>query len=159
MCIKYIYMYKMSNAKDSHYLIIHNLQLKKGSKTHLMRREQRHLSSLEEGRLRGDLNFFYSFLKKCAEGGINLFLHIQRMHGVNAKLQLRRFRLDTVTTSFSMRVVRYQNRLPREVVDVPCPSISKKMFVWCHFELLIIMHNDSFILAPSWLSSWSKWSL
>lgn len=115
----------MSNAKDSHYLVIHSSQLKKGSKTHLMRREQRHLSSLEEGRLRGDLNSFFSFLKKCAEGGINLF-HVQRTDGSNTKLQLGRFRLDTITTSFTVRVVKCQNRLPSDVVDVPRPSVSKK---------------------------------
>lgn len=45
------------------------------------------------------------------------------------KLKEAKFRLDTRKTFFTLRVLRYQNRLPREVQDAPSLKVFKVRLV------------------------------
>ncbi|GAB0188945.1 hypothetical protein GRJ2_001359800 [Grus japonensis] len=86
------------------------------------------LFSLEKRRLRAHL---YSSLpvpegayRKDGEG---LFIRecSDRTRGNGFKLKEGRFRLDIRKKFFTVRVVRYWNRLPREVVDAPSLEVFK----------------------------------
>ena len=77
------------------------------------------LFSLEKRRLRGDLRAAFQYLKGgCKKEGDRLFRRVccDKTKGNGFKLKEGRFTLYMWTM---IRIVRYWNRLPRDVVDAP----------------------------------------
>ncbi|KAK4826466.1 LOW QUALITY PROTEIN: hypothetical protein QYF61_009193 [Mycteria americana] len=80
------------------------------------------LFSLEKRRLAGDLTAAFQNLKGAyKKDGDRLFSRAccDRTRGNGFKLKEGRLRLDIRKTFFTIRVVKYWSRLPREVVDAP----------------------------------------
>jgi len=101
------------------------------------------LFSLEKRRLWGDLRAAFQYLTgNDRKEGDRLFSWIcsDGTNGNGFKLKKGRFRLDIRKKSFTLRMVRHWNRLPRDVVDAPSPETFKArldqalgnlMELWC----------------------------
>ena len=80
------------------------------------------LFSLEKRRLQGDLIAAFRYLKGAyRKDGENIFIRAchDRTKSNVFKLREGRFRLDTWTKFFTMRLVKHWNRLSREVMEAP----------------------------------------
>ena len=86
------------------------------------------LFSLKKRRLWGDLLAAFQYLKGAyKKAGEQLLTKAcsDKTRSNGLKLKEGRFRLDVRKKFFTMRVVRYWHRLPREVVDAPCLEVFK----------------------------------
>ena len=86
------------------------------------RRRLQRLFNLEKRRLRGDLIAAFQYLKESyRKEGDRLFSRVcgDRIKGNGFKLKEGRFKLDIRKKSFTVRVLRHWNRLPRDGVHAP----------------------------------------
>ncbi|PKU47590.1 hypothetical protein llap_2134 [Limosa lapponica baueri] len=97
------------------------------------------LFSLEKRRLWGDLIVTFQYLKGAySRDGEGLFMResSDRKRGNGFKLKEGRFRLDMRKKFFTVRAVRYWNRLPREVVAAPSLEVFKTRLDWALSNLV-----------------------
>ena len=88
--------------------------------------------SLEKRRLRGDLIAAFQYTKETYKQEERQFFEWadnSRTRGNGFKLKEGRFRLDVRGKFLTMRVGRYWNKLPREVVDDPSLEVFKARLV------------------------------
>jgi len=86
------------------------------------------LFSLEKRRLRADLLAAFQYLKGAyRKDGEGLFTRVcsDSTRGNGCKLKEGRFRLDIRKKFFTIRMVKHQNRLSKEAVDVPSLTVFK----------------------------------
>jgi len=86
------------------------------------------LFSLQRRKLQGVLIAVFQFLKEAYRtDGENIFSRAchDRTRSNGFKLRKGRFRLDIRKKVFTMSVVKYWNRLPREVVEAPSLEVFK----------------------------------
>ena len=86
------------------------------------------LFSVERRRFREDLIAAFQYLKgtyRKAGEGLCIRECRDRMRDNGFKLKEGRFRLDVRKKLFTVRVVRYWNRLPREAVAAPSVAVFK----------------------------------
>ena len=111
-----------------------------------MIRGMQHLFSLEKRRPWGDLIAAFQYLKEAyRKDAENLFskAYCDKIRSNGSKLREGRSRLDTRKKLFTMRVVKHQNRLPREVVEARSLEIFKvrldgalSKMIWLQMSML-----------------------
>jgi len=83
---------------------------------------------MEKRRLQGHLLVAFQYLKRAyRKDGENIFSRAcgDRTRSNGFKLSGGRFRVDIRKKFFTMSVVKYWHRLPREVVEAPSPEMFK----------------------------------
>jgi len=134
------------------YIYIRATRLVKGLENKSYEEQLRELFSLEKRRLRAELSSLYSYLKGgCSEAGVGLFFQVtsHRTGGNGLKLHQERFRLDIRKNFFAERVVRYWNRLLREVAGSPSQELLKKI-VDVAFHRITESQNGRGWKGPLW---------
>ena len=126
-CVKFWAPHYKKDTEVLKYVQRRAMKLVKGleNKSYEVQLRELGLFCLVKRRLRGGLITLYSYLKGgYNEVGISLFP--QGPSDKMRELCQRRFRLDIRKDLFTEKVVKYCNRLPREVVESPPLEICRK---------------------------------